>query len=174
MGRTCEWCGASVISRRADARYCSTAHRVAAHRATKADPIPAELRERDRWIRHSAKKVPLTSAGAIASSTNADTWDTYSTARASTAGVGLGFVLNGDGIGCYDLDHCISNGELSAEARTYLAGLDAFYTEPSPSGTGLHAWVHAPAQTGWKRTIGGLDVEFYTQGRYITVTGKPL
>lgn len=174
MGRECGWCGASVISRRADARYCSTAHRVAAHRAAKADPIPAELRELDRWVRYSPKKVPLTTQGTPASSTNPDTWTSYDNARASSIGAGIGLILNGDGIGCHDLDHCIENGQINAEARDYLASLDAFYTETSPSGTGLHAWVKAPKQAGWKRTIGTLSVEFYTTGRYITVTGQPL
>lgn len=34
-GRRCEWCG-KLFAGRADARFCSTAHRVAAHRATKS------------------------------------------------------------------------------------------------------------------------------------------
>jgi hypothetical protein len=34
--RTCEWCGASLEGKKAGARYCSAAHRVAASKARRA------------------------------------------------------------------------------------------------------------------------------------------
>jgi primase-polymerase (primpol)-like protein len=170
--RKCGWCGTGIGHARADARYCSARCRVYANRA--APRIPLELTSRARWIRHSATKVPLSVSGTWASSTQPWTWSNYAAATASTAGVGLGFVLNGDGIGCYDLDHCITDGKLSGAAREFIDGTPHFYAERSPSGDGLHLWVLAPAQPGWRRTIDGLSVEFYTRDRYMTVTGRKL
>jgi primase-polymerase (primpol)-like protein len=172
--RTCAVCDRSIVSKNAHARYCSTRCRVTAHRAAQRDPIPAELREQDRWIRHTANKVPLTIDGKAASSTNPATWTTYTEAQKSTAGVGLGFVLNGDGLGCYDLDHCVTEGQLTQQARDFLEATPHFYAELSPSRTGLHIWHHAPAAPGTRKTINGLHVEHYTQGRYITITGQAL
>ena len=90
----CPTCGASVpvrAGRGRPATYCSARCRVAAHRAHRA--IPAELRERDRWVRHVHKR-PVTIAGRSASSTDPTTWTTYEAARASIVGDGLGFVLD--------------------------------------------------------------------------------
>lgn len=90
----------------------------------------------------------------------------------SRVGVGRGFVLTGDGVACLDLDHCLVDGVLSVVAARVLALNPAAYVEVSPSGDGLHVWGLAPAQRGWRRTVDGQPVEFYTQGRYITVTGN--
>ena len=38
--------------------------------------------------------------------TDSQALSTYSEAKSSEDGDGLGFVLNGDGIICIDLDHC--------------------------------------------------------------------
>lgn len=136
--------------------------------------VPAVLRSRERWIRRSASKVPLTVDGSIASSTDPDTWSSFEAAMSSAHGVGLGFVLDGDGIGCYDLDHCIVDGRLTAEAAAFIDSTDHFYAELSPSGEGVHLWVAADSQSGWRRTVDGLQVEFYTRGQYITITGRML
>lgn len=172
--RTCAVCQRSIVSKNAHARYCSTRCRVTAHRAAHRNPIPAELRDRNRWIRHTANKVPLTIDGRPASSTNPATWTTHAEAVKSTAGVGLGFVLNGDGLGCYDLDHCVTDGQLNQQARDFLETTPHFYAELSPSRTGLHIWHYATPAPGTRKTINGLSVEHYTQGRYITITGSAL
>jgi primase-polymerase (primpol)-like protein len=83
-------------------------------------------------------------------------------------GDGLGFVLNGDGIACVDLDHCIDGGVLAPWAQLILDRTPATYVEVSPSGTGLH--IFGFAHVGLGRNKGG--VEFYDRGRYMTVTGK--
>ncbi len=168
----CEFCGSSNLLARSGARFCSTKCRVYWHRAI--GRLPVELTSRARWIRRSSSKVPLTVSGSAASSTNPSTWSTYSAASKSSAGAGLGFVLNGDGIACYDLDHCVTDGVLSPRAREFMTEHEGFYSEFSPSGDGIHIWVHAPAGGGWRRTIDGLSVEFYSTGRYLTVTGKSL
>lgn len=168
--RTCQLCGTEFRLARSDAKFCSSKCRVYFNRGHRA--IPKELTSRPRWIRYSAKKVPLQVSGVNASSTDSATWSTFTDASASNAGVGLGFVLNGDGLGCYDLDHCFENGAPTAEAVEFIKSLNPFYVEVSPSGDGMHAWVYAEKAQGFRRRIGGLNVEFYTQARYLTVTGR--
>lgn len=171
MNPVCEWCGASVLSRRADIKYCSTAHRVAAHReARKHNGIPAEMRTTQRWVRHD-KKRPIMPNGRAASSTAAATWSSYGAATISDKGQGLGYVL-GAGIGCIDLDHCVDNGQPTPEALALIANYPDNWIEYSPSGTGLHIWGSAEEQPGFKRNAGGLSIEFYSVGRFITITGK--
>lgn len=123
--------------------------------------------ELPRWVRH-LRKVPKTVAGKAASSTDARTWSPYEVAVNSRVGDGLGFVLNGDGIACVDLDHCINDGVLEPWAEEILERTPATYVEVSPSGTGLHIFGFATVGAG--RNLGG--VEFYDRGRYMTVTGK--
>ncbi|NQX11358.1 DNA primase [Microbacteriaceae bacterium VKM Ac-2855] len=136
--------------------------------------LPVELLSRPNWIRRTSSKVPMTANGMPASSTDRSTWSTYDAAVASTVGVGLGFVLDGTGIGCYDLDHVAADGVLERSAAALIESTPHFYAEWSPSGDGVHLWVYAEAEKGWRRRIDGISVEFYTQHRYLTITGKPL
>jgi primase-polymerase (primpol)-like protein len=159
---TCAWCN-DPVDARAGTRFCSTRCRVASHRATP----PAELRERARWIRHRAK-VPITAWNRPASSTNSATWTCYDEAAASSAGDGLGFVLNGDGVACIDLDHCLDGSTLAPWAQDVLTRAGRTYVEISPSGTGLHIFGYG--HVGHGRRIDGL--EFYDRGRYICFTGR--
>ena len=167
----CQVCLAPVIAgaRGRKPKFCSSRCRVKAHRN---HHIPLELRELPRWIRHR-NKVPITSQGNVASSTNPGTWSDYQTAVDSTAGDGLGFVLNGDGLICIDLDHCF-DGELNSEAKELVESLPETYTEVSPSGTGIHIWGYADMDKGRRFTRNGLSVEVYPNGRYLTVTGRAL
>ncbi|MCX4774027.1 bifunctional DNA primase/polymerase [Streptomyces sp. NBC_01285] len=132
-----------------------------------------ELTTRDRWVRRSSTKVPLTSAGMAASSTDPRTWSSYTETSASTAGVGLGFVLNGDGIVCLDLDHAIRpDGSLTPWAADIVRKAGPTYTEVSPSGKGLHLFGFADVRQGRRiRRSGGYAVEIYGTGRFLTVTG---
>lgn len=164
----CQVCGTQIhhdLGRRP--KFCGTRCRVRSHRG---HHIPAELRDLPRWIRHRSK-VPITIQGSPASSTNPATWSTYQAAAKSPQGDGLGFVLNGDGIVCIDLDHCF-DGQPSLEAQAVIDSLPETYVEISPSGTGLHIWGFADLQKGRRFTRNGLSVEIYPSGRYITVTGK--
>lgn len=119
-------------------------------------------------------KVPITAENRSASSTNPLTWTTYAKAKAARIGDGLGFVLNGDGLTCIDLDHCVENGQPNALAAALIASLPDTYIEISPSGTGLHIWGFSQQQKGTRFDRNGLSVEIYPNGRYITVTGKAL
>lgn len=159
------------ITARSHATTCSPRCRKARSRAQQ---LPPELTSRDRWVRHTARKVPLTVAGGVASSTDPSTWSTYSAAVASTAGVGMGFVLDGDGIACIDLDHALDDqGQPLPWAERILEALPATFIEISRSGNGLHVFGLAPAGRGRKvRRADGTAVEWYTRGRFIAVTGR--
>lgn len=161
-----------MVTVRADAKFCT--QKCGTYFRRKRLTLPAELTSRDSWVRFDAKKRPLTDAGTSASSTNPSTWSDFASVATSSVGVGIGLVLTGDGLGCFDLDHCVSDGQLSDEALAYVKSKNPFYVEISPSGTGIHAWVHAHSQPGWRRKVGGLSVEFYTRERYLTVTGRAL
>jgi len=136
--------------------------------------VPAELTREARWIRYSSTKVPLTVDGWPAASTKPRTWATYAEAMGSSVGAGPGFVLNGDGIVCIDLDHCLTDGVLEQWAADVLAACPATYVEVSPSGDGLHVWGRAPEFSGGRRVgfRGGM-VEMYADQRYLTVTANP-
>lgn len=167
----CEQCGGELpILARRHARYCSGRCRTAAYRAR--NPIPAEMRKRAQWVRRAASKMPLQVNGRAASSTDPATWTSYRQAQASEVGAGLGFVMNGTGIACIDLDHCLRGCEIASWAREILAGLPATYVEVSPSGTGLHVWCRGTVGHGRKVRCGAVCVEVYDRGRYVTVTGQ--
>ena len=158
----CTWCAAPMTKRRG-ASTCSTRCRVAKSRVA----FPDAMTSVDRWIRHRAK-VPLTVRNYGASSTNPATWSTFDRAKDSGVGDGLGFVLNGDGIACIDLDHCITDGVLAPWAQSIVDQCRGTYIEVSLSGTGLHIFGYANVGTG--RNLGGVEV--YDRGRYIAVTGR--
>ncbi|OSC76538.1 DNA primase [Streptomyces sp. BF-3] len=175
--RVCEWCGGDMpLVARSHARTCSTRCRVALHRAAKNNPLPVELTTRDRWIRRSSTKVPLTTGDMSASSTDPRTWSSYKDASASSAGVGLGFVLSDvDDIVCLDLDHCLNplTGRLALWAAAIIRDAGATYVEVSPSGDGLHIWGRADVRQGRRiRRPDGTAVEVYGTGRYIAMTGR--
>ncbi|MFB8071143.1 DNA primase [Streptomyces californicus] len=175
--RVCEWCGGDMpLAARSHARTCSTRCRVALHRAAKRNPLPIELTTRDRWIRRSSTKVPLTAGDMPASSTDPRTWSSYKDAAASSAGVGLGFVLSDvDDIVCLDLDHCLDplTGRLAPWAAAIIRDAGTTYVEVSPSGDGLHIWGRANVRQGRRiRRPDGTAVEIYGTGRYIAMTGR--
>ncbi|AVH95863.1 DNA primase [Streptomyces sp. WAC00288] len=174
--RTCEHCSSPLpLMARQHARYCDTRCRSKAFRAKK-NACPVELTTRDRWVRRAEDKRPLTVAGMAASSTDPRTWSTHKSAAASTAGVGLGFVLSDeDDIVCLDLDHCINTltGRLAPWAAAILRDAGTTYVEVSPSDDGLHIWGRATVRQGRRiRRPDGTAVEIYGTGRYIAMTGR--
>mgnify|MGYP003681262558 CR=1 FL=1 len=74
--------------------------------------------------------------------------------------------------GCIDLDHCLIDGKPTPEARKFLRDYPSHYIEVSPSGDGLHILGLQKEQGGRRQSIGGLSVERYSVGRYITMTGN--
>lgn len=168
-------CGGEVASpaRGRRPKFCSGRCRVKAHRDQKrvVVGVPSELRERARWIRHEAKR-PMAVGGWWCSVTDPAAWSEYEDAVASPHGDGLGFVLNGDGIVCIDLDDCVVDGVPNEKARALLKMLPRTYVEFSPSGRGLHVWGFADLVSGHRFVRDGLKVEVYPNGRYLTVTGR--
>lgn len=115
--------------------------------------------------------------GRFASVTDPATWCSYEQARASAAGVGLGFVLTDeDDISCVDLDDVIDSAgrPVPGVAEVVAALADVFYMELSPSRRGLHIWHRGPAGPGARGVEHGIKVERYSQGRYISITGWPV
>lgn len=123
------------------------------------------MTRRAHWVRRDGKR-PITCDGHPASSTDPTTWSTYEDAKASKAGDGLGIML-GDGLACYDLDHCLDGDQLDITARDAVKDLEPVWVERSMSGDGLHVFVLAPEGRGYRKD----GVEFYSRGRFIVVTG---
>lgn len=145
-----------------------------AFRTARRQPaFPTEMTSRARWVRRAADKRPLTISGAAGSSTNSRTWSSFEDASASSVGVGLGYVL-GDGIGCWDFDHCLIDGVLTGWARESIESIaDPLLIEVSQSGEGVHVFVYATEGPG-RKIRDGRNIEFYSSGRYIAVTGQRL
>lgn len=127
--------------------------------------VPAHLRGQRRWVRASGKR-PITTTGSPASSTDPATWATFEQVRAARTGDGFGVMLGG-GLGCYDLDDVTD-----AEARRFAATLPerVLFAERSISGRGVHLFVEASEDRGWRRTLDGMKVERYTRERFIRMT----
>ena len=172
---SCTHCGTSMPLRSL-ALTCSNACRQAVYRVRKrqaeqdaAAAVPVELTSRARWARH-AKKRPMRTDGLWASVTDPSTWSDYATARASSYGDGIGFVLApGDRIVVVDLDHAVDDGKVAAWARRIVDGLPATYTEVSVSGTGLHLWFRGDVDRGRKFRRGDVAVELYGRDRFIVL-----
>lgn len=153
---------------RADARYCSTACRVAASRRRP----PRGLRQHPAWVRHDEHKVPLQLDGRRARVDDPATWATWDQVNSSAVGVGTGVVLNGNGLVCIDLDKCVSGRRLAGWAEQLLSGLPGTYVEVSMSGRGLHIFGMADFPGGRVGEFEGHRVEIYGDLRYIAVTGR--
>lgn len=112
--------------------------------------------------------MPVRLDGRAASSTDPATWMPH--CRVKSTGPRIGFVL-GDGVGCIDLDHCLDDGRVADWARAILDQVPPTYMEVSPSGDGLHVWGLLPEGAG-RVVRDGRNVEVYSSGRFMTVTGR--
>lgn len=128
--------------------------------------------DRRRWVRYSNTKIPLTIWDEYAKVNEAKTWAYYEHAVESKAGVGLGFVFNGDGIIGIDLDDAFDNGQLKPWAKEIVDLFADTYIELSPSGKGVHIIAKATVFAGRRFALGNGGVEIYATGRYFTMTGK--
>lgn len=82
----------------------------------------------------------------------------------SGAGDGLGIML-GDGLACYDLDHCLGSDRMSELLDRVREPI--IFAEVSVSGVGLHIFVRSDAKS-YKRD----GIEFYSHSRFIRMTGR--
>ena len=148
--------------------------------------FPEELRKLNRWVCYrldpdpkgeKPRKTPVNArTGKNASSTNADTWSDYETAKEAAEKygyAGIGFVIiPEDGIVGIDVDHCLNRetGEWSETAKDIMSRQNT-YMEYSPSGDGLHVWFRGKKPgSACKNTETG--VEMYEKARYLTVTER--
>ncbi|MFB9248536.1 bifunctional DNA primase/polymerase [Sphaerisporangium melleum] len=130
------------------------------------------MTRRETWVRRTARKVPVTTGHRVASATDRSTWTTYRSACRSSAGVGLGFVLDGSGVVCIDLDHCLTGGVVAPWAQEILDRLPRTFIEVSASGHGLHIFGRGHIATGRRIRRGdGAAIEVYGDRRYIAITG---
>lgn len=137
------------------------------------------LKEQKRWICWDWKetpdgkktKVPMSTRGGYASSTNPDTWSTYEEAKQASemfAGIGIVFIPEQDLLGI-DIDHVIDeNGEMEKEIGDFIYNANT-YTEVSPSGDGLHLYLalEEPLELTSNKKA---PYEVYTSGRFFTFT----
>jgi hypothetical protein len=147
--------------------------------------IPEELKERPQWViwRYEWKadkekwdKPPCNArTGYHTDVTNPANWATYDEAVAAYRkgkwdGIGYAFTKDDPYTG-FDLDDCIVDSELSAEADDWIMRFDT-YTETSPSATGVKGICRAKALHNGKNPQS--HVEIYDRDRYFTVTGHVL
>jgi hypothetical protein len=149
--------------------------------------IPKEFDPYPHWLgwhgeqnkaKNKLNKIPKTTEGKAASSTDPSTWTTLSKAVAAVGARGL------DGIGFaglgrtpfsgIDIDNCIDpeTGEISPYALKIVREMNS-YTEITPSRTGLRIWVEAEKVPGsWCGSKNEeRELEVYSRGRFFTVTG---
>ncbi len=160
------------------------------------DAIPTRLTARAQWVlwryvwdakgKGGGKwtKPPFQPNGALASSTNPETWSSFETVVAAYqrgGWEGIGYALAPDDLLFgVDIDHCYDPATKTvAPWAQGLLELVASYTEISPSGTGLRVFAQgALPDTGHKKGGLGPDgtgvLEVYDKGRYLTVTGHHL
>jgi hypothetical protein len=156
--------------------------------------IPAVLKGLPQWVvwrytwdpkDEEWKKVPFSArTGRKASSTNAKMWATFDVAFAAYLkggwdGIGL-IHLPQDNLVGIDLDKCrdSTTGVLTPEAAAIVAEMVS-YTEASPSGRGVRAYVRGKkpgtkCRKGWIELYDGTKADGDPGGRYLTVTGHML
>ncbi len=150
------------------------------------DKIPQVLKDIPRWVTWKAianngdkpRKVLYDPnlLDQYGKSNDPDTWSSFDKAVTSFEEgdrAGIGFVLNNDGLVGVDLDNCVDeHGTISLEAIDFLKKLQPSYCEYSPSRKGLRALGYAePLTKGINGSYNTLQVEMYSTGRYLTITG---
>lgn len=141
--------------------------------------IPPELCALPRWVTWKGTKVPFcaSSVNSFASATDPETWASFpmaQTAYEEGGYLGVGFVLNGDGIVGVDLDKCVLNGQPVPPAMALMERIGCQYVELSPSGNGLRGFGYGSNLKGKRGILDGLNLELYSSARYLTVTGHAL
>ncbi len=145
--------------------------------------LPAEVKAKGRFVvykivdngKKKPAKVPYKPAAPSrkASHTNPAHWSDFATALAvykKHKFDGINVVCSPK-VTCVDLDHCVTDGKISAEARQIIKQLIPSYWEFSPSGTGLRGIFSCDEpfdgiKNDWK--------EAYSGGHFMSVTGNRL
>jgi len=119
-------------------------------------------------------KVPCNAAGYDLNPHDPSQWMTRAAAEAgrTDAVSGIGFVLNGDGWFCIDLDSCrdATTGEWNAAAVAIYQSFSGALAEVSVSGTGLHIFGRCdPSRLADRRNKWDGWCEWYHTGRFIAL-----
>jgi len=147
--------------------------------------IPALLKQQSNWvvwgIKDAPLKAPFNPESLFAGKTSPakagvkETWGSYRSAVDcvnSGFAQGIGYEFDGNDLYGIDLDNVVDKyGAMTSEAYTIVDMLDS-YTEISPSGTGLHIFVHAPGADIQRHRKKDFFLEIYKERRYFTVTGN--
>lgn len=158
------------------------------------DAIPSYLTDQDRWVcwrykwiedREEWTKLPIdVSTGRAASSTDSDTWSSFTDAVSyhkdpETDTDGCGYVVTEAALVVgLDLDDCVDpeTGDIDPWARETVEQVGTYW-EYSPSVTGLRGFGLGFVPDGGTRAdIENADghIEMYDSGRYLTVTGHSI
>lgn len=153
--------------------------------------IPADLKQNCRfivWKKEKGKdgrmtKIPYTpETGRRAQSNFPETFSEFKEAAMAYAMggyEGIGIRVS-DGIGAFDIDHCVlEDGSLNEVATGVLKEFNTCYVEKSPSGTGLRGFFKVPEDFSYDKVQYYINnqkvgLEIYIPGathRFVTVTG---
>lgn len=150
--------------------------------------LPDDLKNRPQWILWTYKqrpgekkpdKVPMTPqgnnlTGYTEGNGHMAFQDAVKAYRSNRQASGIGFVLMpSDGLVGIDMDNCI-DPETGVTADWANHHIEAFstYTEISPSGTGIRAFVRGELPPDHLKKQGSREI--YTQGRFLTITGRAI
>jgi putative DNA primase/helicase len=153
--------------------------------SVQTDKVPASLKKISNWVHWQRKldengkstKIPyVVGSSKKAATDNPSSWGTFKKAvNSATSERGVGFVLPPSGkLFFIDLDHVINlqSGAMMPWANRLIRELNSF-AETSPSGTGIHIYGRVKGTVPSEGIKKG-SIEFYTTGRYTTVTGRHL
>ena len=117
-------------------------------------------------------KNPYTGGNAMAN--NSSTWSDYNTARAKSDKIGLQLGTEAGNIIGIDFDKILSDETLLANAKAFLDKANT-YTEISPSGNGLRAFLKTETPYKLLKNKEGIGATFevYNTVRFLTVTELP-
>ncbi|MFL0194812.1 hypothetical protein ACJDU8_04380 [Clostridium sp. WILCCON 0269] len=144
------------------------------------DKIPQELKNYNNWVlwrlesrKGKKTKIPYQTNDKVESSTNPNTWITFSTVvkiyiNKSNKYSGIGFMFSNTDITGVDIDNCTINGEINEHAQRIIKQFNS-YTERNQSGTGIHILVKGKISKVIKK-----DIEIYGEGRYFALTGDKI
>jgi len=145
--------------------------------------IPQAIKEVDGWVlwrwwwspkSQKWTKPPYNVDGVKIDEGNPENWMDYSTVlQAYRKGDfdGIGFSLDAlDGLAGVDLDHCVKEGDIEPWALEIVEEMGS-YAEISPSGRGLRVLGYGKLRRKGRKKG---DIEMYTGGRYLTITGHRL
>jgi putative DNA primase/helicase len=150
--------------------------------------VPADLKRLPNWVTWKYEtrggettKPPYNAiTGANAKSNDPSTWTTFEQAQgASSSFDGIGFMLRGTSLVGIDFDGVVRDGKPEPFVLEILKHLDNPYSEITPSGKGLRAFVYGTLPNGGRKFTRSkpdkYGAEIYSGeegGRYLTITGR--